>query len=93
MTMASKRKMRFQECVIEVEKSSITGESTLQHKYGQEIEVFRDVDELLEKVSYYLSHEEQRLRIAINGYQKVRDHFSYTHQLQQILHTVEEAYT
>lgn len=60
---------------------------------GQEIEVFRDVDELLEKVSYYLSHEEQRLRIAINGYQKVRDHFSYTHQLQQILHTVEEAYT
>ena len=58
---------------------------------GQEIEVFKDTDELLEKVSYYLSHEKERLRIAINGYQKVRDQFSYAHQMEQILHKVEEA--
>lgn len=55
---------------------------------GKEIEVFRDIDELMEKTSYYLSHEEERLRIAMNGYLKVRENFSYTHQLQQILQTV-----
>ncbi len=60
---------------------------------GQDIEVFRDVDELLEKVSYYLSHEKERLRIAMNGYQKVRDQFSYTHQLEYILQTVENDFS
>lgn len=55
---------------------------------GKEIEVFRDIDELMEKTAYYLSHEEERLRIAMNGYLKVRDNFSYTHQLKRILQTV-----
>lgn len=55
---------------------------------GKEIEVFRDIDELMEKTAYYLSHEEERLRIAMNGYLKVRENFSYTHQLKRILQTV-----
>lgn len=57
---------------------------------GKDIEVFRDVDELLAKTSYYLSHEKERLRIAMNGYQKIRDNFSYTHRLKQMIKTVEE---
>lgn len=57
---------------------------------GKEIEVFRDVDELLEKTSYYLSHEKERLKIAMNGYQNVCKNFSYRHQMEQILHSVEE---
>lgn len=57
---------------------------------GKEIETFHDIDELLEKTSYYLSHEKERLRIAMNGYQKVCKNFSYIHQMEQILHTVEE---
>ncbi len=55
---------------------------------GKDIEVFRDLDELLEKTAYYLSHEKERLRIAMNGYQKVRDNFSYVHQMKEILATV-----
>lgn len=57
---------------------------------GKEIEVFHDLDELLEKTAYYLSHEEERLRIAMNGYLKVRDNFSYTHQVKHILQTIEK---
>ncbi len=57
---------------------------------GKEIEVFRDLDELMEKTAYYLSHEEERVRIAMNGYMKVRDNFSYTHQLNLILQKVRE---
>lgn len=57
---------------------------------GKEIEVFRDMDELMEKVSYYLSHEEERLQIAMNGYQKVCKCFSYIHQLTHMLEIVKE---
>ena len=60
---------------------------------GKEIEVFRDLDEFMEKVPYYLSHEEERLQIAMNGYQKVRKCFSYIHQLTHILEIVEEDQT
>lgn len=57
---------------------------------GREIEVFRDLQELLEKCSYYLTHEKERLTIAMNGYMKVRDHYNYTQKMQQILDTIEE---
>lgn len=57
---------------------------------GKEIEVFRDLEELKDKTAYYLTHEQQRLKIAINGYQKVRDHFSYLHQMKYILQTIGE---
>lgn len=52
---------------------------------GRDIEVFRDQTELLRKVSYYLSHEQERLQIAINGYQKVCRHHSYSHRIQTML--------
>lgn len=55
---------------------------------GKEIEVFRNLDELKEKTAYYLSHEKERLQIAMSGYQKVCSHFSYTHQIQEILKIV-----
>ena len=57
---------------------------------GKEIEVFHSLDELREKCSYYLTHEKERLTIAINGYKKVRDFFSYPHQLQKMISIVQE---
>lgn len=57
---------------------------------GHEIEVFHDLQELLEKCAYYLTHEKERLTIAMNGYMKVRDHYSYTQRIQQILDIIEE---
>lgn len=57
---------------------------------GTDLEVFRNLDELKEKASYYLTHEKERIKIAMNGYQKVREHFSYQHQLSQILNIIKE---
>lgn len=57
---------------------------------GTDLEVFRNLDELKEKTSYYLTHEKERIKIAMNGYQKVREHFSYQHQLSQILNIIKE---
>lgn len=57
---------------------------------GRDIEVFRSIDELREKCAYYLSHEKERLTIAMNGYQKIRDSFSYQHLLQKMITIVQE---
>lgn len=52
---------------------------------GEDLEVFRDPDELVEKTAYYLSHEDQRLRIAMNGYRKVREYHTLDHRMQKML--------
>ncbi len=57
---------------------------------GKEIEVFHDLPELLEKADYYLTHETERLKIAINGYIKVRDYHTYPHRINEMLHTIDQ---
>ena len=57
---------------------------------GKEIEVFHNVDELIEKCNYYLTHERERLTIAMNGYKKIRDAFSYPNQLQKMISLMQE---
>lgn len=44
---------------------------------GSDIEVYRSLEELEDKAGYYLSHEDIRTRIAINGYRTVSENFSY----------------
>ena len=57
---------------------------------GKEIEVYHNLDELIEKCNYYLTHEKERLTIAMNGYKKVRDSFTYSHQLKKMISIVQE---
>lgn len=39
---------------------------------GQDFDIFTNANELKEKISYYLEHEDERLRIAEHGYQTVQ---------------------
>ena len=39
---------------------------------GQDFNIFTNVDELKNKITYYLEHEDERLRIAEHGYQTVQ---------------------
>lgn len=57
---------------------------------GKDIEVFHTLEELYEKCSYYLTHEKERLTIAMNGYIKIRNNFSYNRLLKKIISTVQE---
>lgn len=57
---------------------------------GKEVEVFRNIEELREKCAYYLTHEKERLTIAINGYKKVRDTLSYPQQLARMISILQE---
>lgn len=52
---------------------------------GEDLEVFHDIPELIAKCRYYLSHEKERLSIALNGYQKVRSLHTYDHRITKIL--------
>lgn len=46
---------------------------------------YTDNDDLLDKVEYYLVHEEKRKEIAQNGYKKVKAGHTYMHRVQEIL--------
>lgn len=39
---------------------------------GEEVVSYRDADDLIEKVKYYLVHDEEREQIALNGFRRVQ---------------------
>lgn len=41
-------------------------------KIGEEIEAYKSVEELIDKIQFYLKHEDIRERIAIKGYEKAQ---------------------
>ena len=57
-------------------------------KEGEDLVCFDGLEDLREKVGYYLEHEEERKRIAWNGYHKVREKHSYIERIHTILDTV-----
>ena len=57
-------------------------------KEGEDLVCFDSLEDLCEKVGYYLEHEEERKRIAWNGYRKVREKHTYIERIHTILDTV-----
>lgn len=57
---------------------------------GKDLVIFHDLIELKELAAYYLTHEDERIRIAAQGYQTVNRYYSYEHQIQKILAICEE---
>ena len=45
---------------------------------------FEDEADLLQKIKYYLSHEDERTSIARNGYEKVLEHYNYETVLSEL---------
>ena len=54
---------------------------------GVDLVTYDSIPDLLTKVDYYLQHEEERLQIARNGYEKIKHHYSYIQCLNQIIKT------
>lgn len=52
---------------------------------GKDLETFKTIEELKEKISYYLKNEEQRKTIAINGYLRVKEKHTYHIQMENML--------
>lgn len=51
---------------------------------GKELVMYRSLDEMVEKVQYYLEHEEERAQIARAGYEKVMREYNYAEKLRRI---------
>jgi spore maturation protein CgeB len=52
---------------------------------GVHLETYRDADELVDKIAYYLEHEETRERIAAAGRQEVLAKHTYRHRMEMVL--------
>lgn len=54
-------------------------------KDGEDLVFYDGIGDLLQKASYYLTHEEERCRIAENGRRKIRETHNLSCRLQKIL--------
>ena len=52
---------------------------------GQDLEAYSSLDELIDKCSYYLDHEDERAAIAQSGYEKVKASHTHYHRLKTML--------
>ena len=54
-------------------------------KIGKDLETYETMEELASKIHYYLTHEDERIEIAINGYETVAKYHSYETRLAQMI--------
>lgn len=57
-------------------------------EYGKEIEIFKDGEELREKIMYYLEHDDERESIAHLGCVRTMSENTYTHRLNNLIEFV-----
>lgn len=68
--------------------------SNYQPEIAEYFENFKDVvlydsiEDAFEKADYYLKHEDERIQIAKNGYENVKNNFSYNKQFAKIFSIV-----
>jgi len=57
---------------------------------GKEVETFDSLDDLLEKIRFYLEHEDKRRQIALAGQNKVLHNYGYKQQMHKIFEWVNQ---
>lgn len=55
---------------------------------GKDLILFESELDLIEKIKYYLAHDDERQEIADHGYQTVSEYYSYTKRLDCMLKTL-----
>jgi len=56
---------------------------------GKEIVGYDDADDLIDKVRYYLDHDEERQRIALNGYRRVMKDHRFKQRMRQVAEIIQ----
>ena len=51
---------------------------------GKDIVIYEDKIDLINKVKYYLEHDDERMEIARNGYNKVKTLHQYANRLDDM---------
>lgn len=52
---------------------------------GQDLVLYDSITDLMNKIEYYLNHDDERKSIAENGYKKVKEFYSFKNHLNKIL--------
>lgn len=52
---------------------------------GEDFVFFENKSDLLDKIAYYLDHEDERAQIARNGYEKTAARHTYVHRAEEII--------
>lgn len=55
---------------------------------GTDLEAYETPAELREKIAYYLAHDDVRMQIADNGYQKVKEKHSVIHRVLEMINII-----
>lgn len=55
---------------------------------GKELVMYTDSDDMLQKVNYYLAHEEERMQIAKAGYEKLKNCFSIKDRVIELINSI-----
>ena len=63
-------------------------ETTEHFTIGNDLETYSSMDELIEKVDFYLNHDDLRKKIANNGYEKVKKMHTYQHRITDMLRLI-----
>lgn len=66
-------------------------ELTEHFEIGADLEAYTSLEELVDKCAYYLQHEDERIRIARNGYEKVKQYHTYVNRMAEILRGILES--
>ena len=54
-------------------------------KPGEDFVYYESKEDMLDKIGYYLAHEEERKAIARNGHEKVAAAHTYRHRVREML--------
>jgi spore maturation protein CgeB len=57
---------------------------------GKEIETYRTLDEMVEKIGFYLEHPDERKQIAEAGQDRVMKHYTFRHRLEEMYARLQE---
>lgn len=58
-------------------------------RVGEEIIAYEDADDLIDKLHYYLEHEEERRAVALRGYRRVMKDHRFAYRMTQLGELVE----
>lgn len=56
---------------------------------GEDIVIYDSIPDLLNKIEYYLSHDDERKAIAQNGYNKVKQLHTYDNRMKDLFEFME----
>ena len=55
---------------------------------GQDLILYSSMEEAVDKAVYYLKHDDARRQLALNGYEKIKEYFTYEDRIQKMLATI-----